>query len=359
MDLQGLLPNLGLALLAAVVGGFAARALGLPLLIGYLLAGIVVGPHTPGMTADSKAVHEVATLGVALLMFAVGVQFHLDEMLSVWRLALLGGSVQIVGTIALGWLVGLAAGWGHFAGVFLGCALALSSTAVMMRILEDRGELGAAHGTTMLGILVVQDLAVVVMVAVLPALSHLGEAGSAAWRDVAISVLRAAVLLTLALILARRWVPALLERAARQNSQELFLILIVSVCIGAAYLAQLGGFSLEIGAFLAGLVISESDYAHEVFSQIRPVRDIFASLFFVSVGMLLDPVLLLRDAPSVIIIVIAIVAGKGALTTVTLLCLGAHGRTALFTGLGLAQIGEFSFVLATIGTERGLISTEL
>lgn len=355
MDSHGLLPNLGIALLAAVVGGFAARILRLPLLVGYLAAGIAVGPHTPGMAADTEAVHEVAKLGVALLMFAVGVQFHLEDMLKVRRIALVGGTLQIGGTILLGWLVGLALGWGHYGGLFLGCALALSSTAVMMRILEEKGELGTSHGTAMLGILVVQDLAVVIMVALLPSLAQIGAQGVTALGGLAVSLLRAALLVTLALILARKWVPALLERAARFNSQELFLIVVVCLCIGAAYLAQLGGLSLEIGAFLAGLIVSESDFAHEVFSQIRPVRDIFASLFFVSVGMLLEPSFLVRHAPAVAAVVLVIVLGKGLLSSVSIFTLGAHGRTAIFAGLGLAQIGEFSFVLASIGTERGLI----
>lgn len=358
MHLHGLLPNLGMALLAAVLGGFAARLLRLPLLVGYLLAGVAVGPHTPGLTADADAVHEVAKLGVALLMFAVGVQFHLEDMLAIRRIALVGGTLQIGGTILLGWLVGLALGWGHYGGLFLGCALALSSTAVMMRILEERGELGTSHGTAMLGILVVQDLAVVAMVAILPSLAQLGTQGPGGWGAVAWSIVRAILLLTVALVLARRGVPALLKRAAQQNSQELFLMVVVCVCIGAAYLAQLGGLSLEIGAFLAGIVISESEYAHEVFSQIRPLRDIFASLFFVSVGMLLDPLFLVKHAPAVAAVVAVIVLGKGLLSSLSIFRLGAHGRTAVFAGLGLAQIGEFSFVLSSIGTERGLIPAQ-
>lgn len=355
MALHGLLPNLGIALVAAVVGGFAARLLRLPLLVGYLLAGIVVGPHTPGMTADTEAVHEVATLGVALLMFAVGVQFHLEDMLKVRRIALIGGSLQIVGTIILGWAVGVGLGWGQYGGVFLGCALALSSTAVMMRILEERGELGTSHGTAMLGILVVQDLAVVVMVALLPSLATLGSQGAAGWGALALSLLRAAAYVIVALLLARKGIPALLSRAARLNSQELFLIVVVTVCIGAAYLAQLGGLSLEIGAFLAGLIVSESEFAHEVFSQVRPLRDIFASLFFVSVGMLMEPIFLWKYAPAVLAVVAVIVLGKGLLASLAIFGLGAHGRTAILAGLGLAQIGEFSFVLSSLGTAQGLI----
>lgn len=352
---QDFLANLGVALLAAMVGGFLARSLKLPLLVGYLLAGAAVGPHTPGIIAHVESVHAVAKLGVALLMFAVGVQFHLEDMLAIRRIALGGGSLQILGTILLGWGVGLGLGWGHYGGLFLGCALALSSTAVMMRVMEDRGELGTSHGTAVLGILVVQDLAVVLMVALLPSLSQVAQDGAGALSAVGWSVLRSAAVVVLALVLALRVVPALLARTARLNSQELFLIVVVCVCIGAAYGAQVAGLSLEIGAFLAGLVISKSEYAQEVFSEIRPVRDIFASLFFVSVGMLLEPAFVVRHAAAVGAVVAAIVVGKGLLSVAAIYLMGAHGRTAVLAGLGLAQIGEFSFVLATIGTNRKLI----
>lgn len=349
------LANLGVALLAAVVGGFVARSLKLPLLVGYLLAGVVVGPYTPGVVAHVESVHAVAKLGVALLMFAVGVQFHLEDMLAIRRIALGGGGLQILGTILLGWLVGLGLGWGHFGGLFLGCALALSSTAVMMRVMEERGELGTSHGTAVLGILVVQDLAVVLMVALLPSLAQVSQQGAAALAGVGWSVLRSAVVVTFALVLALRVVPALLARIARMNSQELFLIVVLSVCIGAAYSAQLAGLSLEIGAFLAGIVISKSEYAQEVFSEIRPVRDIFASLFFVSVGMLLVPAFVVKHAAAVAAVVAAILIGKALISIVAIYAMRAHGRTAVLAGLGLAQIGEFSFVLASMGTERKLI----
>jgi CPA2 family monovalent cation:H+ antiporter-2 len=352
------LTNLAIALLAAVIGGFLARLLRLPLLVGYLLAGVAVGPHTPGFIASVESVEGVAKLGVALLMFAVGVQLHLEDMLAVRRIAVLGGTIQIVGTVILGWLVGLALGWGHYGGIFLGCALALSSTAVMMRVLEERGELGTNHATAMMGILVVQDLSLILMVALLPSLATLATAGPEALGGVALSVLRAVVAVGLTLLLARRWVPALLERVARFNSQELFLLVVLCVCLGAAYGAQLLGLSVELGAFLAGLVISESDFAQEVFSQIRPVRDIFASLFFVSVGMLLDPGLLVRYAPAVAAVSATILIGKPLITSLAVYGLGAHGRTAILAGLGLAQIGEFSFVLASVGTERGLVPPE-
>ncbi|HEU4753226.1 MAG TPA: cation:proton antiporter, partial [Armatimonadota bacterium] len=283
------LTALGTALLAALAGGIVARLLRLPLLVGYLLAGVVVGPHTPGIVADEQTVRPVAQLGVALLMFAVGTHLSLRELGAARRIALIGGGGQILGTLLLGFALGVALGWGLYGGVFLGCALALSSTAVVMRLLEERGELGTAHGTAMMVVLVVQDLAVVVMVALLPSLAQISTGGAGALTGVGLSLLKAGLSVTLTVALAMRGVPALLRRVAQTGSTELFLLVVVCICLVAGYLAQLAGLSLELGAFLAGVVISESDYAHEVFSQVRPLRDVFASLFFVSVGMLLNP----------------------------------------------------------------------
>jgi CPA2 family monovalent cation:H+ antiporter-2 len=352
------LPELGAAMLAALAGGLAARLLRLPVVIGYLLAGVAVGPYTPGVFARGETVGAVAHFGVVLLMFAVGVQTSLKELQAVRATALRAGGVQIVGTILLGGGVGWALGWGLYGGAFLGCALALSSTAVMMRILEERGELGTGHGSAMLGILVVQDLAVVVMAVVLPSVSALASQGAAALAPLGLAMLKAALFVAAVLVLAQRGVPGLLGRVARLGSQELFLLTALCLCVAAASTAHALGLSVELGAFLAGLIISE-EYAHEVFSQVRPLRDLFAAVFFVSIGMLLDPAFMARHWGSVLAVVLVIVLGKSLLTAFALYGIGWHGRTALIAGLGLAQIGEFSFVLATLGTRQALIPREI
>ena len=289
MDERAFLFNLGIALGAALLGGLLARLLRLPVLVGYLLAGIAVGPHTPGIIASAATVKVVAKLGVALLMFAVGVHFSLDELRAVRRTALLGGGVQIVATVLLGLALGMAFGWGTFGGLFFGCALALSSTAVMMKVLEERGEIGTAHGKVMLGILVVQDLALVAMVVLLPALALFVQDGAGALSVVGWALLRAALFLAAVVLLATRAVPALLHLVARAGSREVFLLTVVSICLVTALAAEEAGLGIELGAFLAGIIVSETDYAHEVFAQVRPLRDVFDSLFFVSIGMLLDP----------------------------------------------------------------------
>jgi CPA2 family monovalent cation:H+ antiporter-2 len=350
------LTSLVQALFAALVGGWAARALRLPPLVGYLLAGVVVGPHTPGLYAHKELLNSVEKLGITLLMFAVGTHFSLRELLAAKRFALIGGGVQIAGTILLGLAIGIALGWGAYGGLFLGCALSLSSTAVTLRLLEERGELNSAHGALMLGVLVMQDLSVALMIALLPSLATLSSEGGAAMTGVGIALLKAAGFIAAALLVAVRVVPYLLERVARTDSQELFLLVVMCVCLASAYLADRMGLSLEIGAFFAGIVISESEYAYQAFADVRPLRDVFAALFFVWAGMLLNVPFALARWPVVLTIVLGIVLGKSLITFLAMYALGAHGRAALLVGLGLAQIGEFSFVLTSIGSSRGLIS---
>jgi len=355
----GFLTNIGVALLAALVGGFLARIVRLPVLIGYLIAGVVVGPHTPGLFASPEVVHSVANLGVALLMFAVGVHFSLEDLKAVRRTALVGGGLQIAGTIVLGVIIGLCFGWGAYGGLFLGCAIALSSTAVMTKILEERGEAGTKHGTAMMGILISQDLSLVLMVPLLPALSTVSSHGAGALVNIGGALLLGGILLALTLLLAMRVVPALMKRMTKMGSQELFLLAGICICLVAAAAAEKAGLGLALGSFLAGLVISETDYAHELFSQIRPLRDVFAAIFFVSVGMLLDPKFLLHHWLAVTVVVLAIAVGKACIAALAVYASGHHGRTAVTAGLGLAQIGEFSFVLANIGSAQNLIPQEI
>jgi Kef-type K+ transport system, predicted NAD-binding component len=366
MEFQGLhgfgfLGEIGVVLVAAFCGGLLARALRLPVLVGYLLAGLVVGPHTPGFSADELTVKAVADLGIVLLMFAVGVQFSLDELKHVRRTALVGGGVQVGGTILIGIVLGLCVGWGLYGGLFLGCALSLTSTAVMLKLLEERGELASAHGSVMMGISVVEDLSAVLMVALLPSLAAFGQADGAmaALAEVGVAILKAGIFLVATVFLATRGVPALLGRVARTGSRELFLLGVICLCSVAAFSAERLGLGLALGAFLAGIVVSESGYAHEVFSQVRPLRDVFASLFFVSVGMMLDPEFVLSHAGIVTAVVLAILIGKSLVSMAPLHYLGWQGKTVILAGLGMAQIGEFSFVLATMGAARGLIGPEV
>lgn len=355
MHEQSFLAALGVALVAALVGGLLARAVRLPVLIGYLGAGILIGPHTPGIFAHPEPVGHVAELGVALLMFALGVHVSLKDLMRMWRTSVVGGALQIGGTIVLGVLAGLSFGWGLYGGLYLGCALALSSTAVMMKILEQRGELGTTHGNVLLGILVVQDFSLILMAILLPAMASFSQGGTEAFTGMAMALLRAGLFVGGTIVLSVRVVPSLMHLMARSGSRELFLLGVVCLCLSASMAAKMAGLGMELGAFLAGLVISETDYAHEVFAQVRPLRDVFASLFFVSVGMLLDPGFVIGHWGAVLAVVVVILVGKSLVSVLSIYLLGWHGRTAILAGIGLGQIGEFSFVLATIGSSKDLI----
>lgn len=358
MSAHVLLVQLGVVLTAGWIGGTLARLMRLPVMVGFLLAGLAIGPHTPGITASREVVENVANLGVVLLMFSVGLQFSLHELAEVRREAVGGGLLQIGSTILLGLGVSRLIGWDMKAGLFVGCAVALSSTAVVVRALEERGELGSVHGLIILGISVVQDLAVVAMAVLLPLLAVPGS-GIEGFRALGLAMGRASLFIAGVLVLASRGIPWVLAQVSRLRSRELFTLAVLTLCVGAAMAADAAGLELALGAFLAGLVVAGSDYADEVLVQVRPLRDVFASVFFVAVGMLQDPVFVWERWSAVLSLVLAISLGKSLLAALSVYLMGRHARTSLQVGFGLGQIGEFSFVLVGIGVARGVVSTEI
>jgi len=352
MEHTELVVDLALALAAAFAGGWVARRLGQPVLIGYLVAGIVIGPNTPGFEADRERVQQLAELGVALLMFGLGVEFSLTELLRVRRVVSIAGGLQIPLTIALGVVVGVIAGWSIQASFLLGGAFAISSSIVTLTWLMSRGEGDSPHAHVALGLGVVQDLALVPMIALLPVLS--GEAG-----NVPVELLKsmgiATIALVLVIVLGTRFVPRILYAVARLESRELFLLIVVLIALGTALASQEAGLSLALGAFLAGLVVSESEYDRQVLSEIIPLRDIFATLFFVSIGMLVDPGYIAAHLPQVALFTVALVIGKMLLIGGALLAAGVNHTTATLVAVFMAQMGEFSFVLAGAGREENVI----
>jgi monovalent cation:H+ antiporter-2, CPA2 family len=347
-----LIIDLVLAILAAFVGGLIAQRLRQPVVLGYLVAGIALGPFTPGPTADPHSIEILAELGVAFLMFALGAEFSLSELRRLGRLTTVGGPLQIVVTMSLGPLVAPLLGLSIAQGVFLGGLLALSSTVVVSKILMGRGELQALHGRVALGILIAQDLAVVPMVIILPALA----AGSDhLLGDLALAGVKVGAVLLGVYLLGARVVPWLLGHVALTRTRELFILGVVGFALGTALATKLAGLSLAFGAFLAGLVVAESEYRIQGIADVLPLRDLFASLFFVSVGMLINPGVLLAEARLLIPLVVLVIVGKTVITTAIVLVLGMPGRVALLTGLSLAQVGEFSFVLARIGVNVSAI----
>lgn len=347
-----LLRDLALAVLAAFAGGLVAQRLGQPVIVGYLVAGVAIGPFTPGPIARTESIQLLAEIGVAFLMFSLGAELTLAEVRRVGRVAVWGGIAQIAATVALGPLLAVPLGLSFREGVFLGAILALSSTVVAVKLLMARGELDALHGRVSLGILIVQDLAVVPMVILLPSLARDLESGLA---EVGLVVLKGGALVLAAFLVGTRVVPAVLGHAAGRRSRELFLLAVVALALGTALLTELAGLSLAFGAFIAGLVIAESEYRVQVVAEALPLRDLFTSLFFVSVGMLVDPSALLAHLDAVALVSAAAIAGKLLIVLTIVLFLGMPGRVALLAGLALAQIGEFSFVLARVGTASGAL----
>lgn len=352
MEGHQLVVDLVLAVVAAFIGGLAAQRLGQPVIVGYLIAGVALGPFTPGPTANAESVGVIAEIGVVFLMFALGAEFSRAELRDMGRIALVGGSLQIAGTIAVGVAVGLALGLTPIQSVFVGALLALSSTVVAIKILASRGALQSLHGKGSIALLIAQDLAVVPMIVLLPAVS---APGALDWAGVLATVARAIGVVAVAYVLGARAAPWLLAHAAARPSREVFLLAVVALALGTALLTQAAGLSLAFGAFLAGVVIAESEYRTQVVAEVLPLRDLFTSLFFVSVGMLIDPITLVAALGPLALLTAAVVILKPAVSTVALLLAGVPGVVALPAALAIAQVGEFSFVLARLGVETGAI----
>jgi CPA2 family monovalent cation:H+ antiporter-2 len=349
-----LIVDLAVGLGAATIAGFIARRLGLPALIGYVFAGLVIGPHTPGIVADQGRVLLLANLGVALLMFGLGVEFSLSGIIRVRRAALLGGGLQIPLTIVLGTAAGLTFGWSIGASLLLGGAFAISSSIVALKTLLGRGDMESPHARTALGLGIVQDLSLAPMLALVPVIA--GERSG--FGGVTQSLLISAGVLIGAFLLGTRLVPPILRVFARTGSRELFMITVVAIALGVALATHVAGLSLGLGAFLAGIVVSESEFDEQVLADIIPVRDLFSTLFFLAVGMLIDPFLLLAQWELTLGLTLVLIAGKVLITGGAFLAAGVDHRTATLAAIVMAQIGEFSFVLAGSGFEHDLVSLD-
>ncbi|MGG6294509.1 cation:proton antiporter [Leptolyngbya sp. AN02str] len=353
-----LIVDLVIVFAAAASGGLFAALLRQPVLLGYLLGGAIVGPAGLALVKELIQVETLAQFGAAFLLFALGVEFSLAELKKVKNISLGGGTLQILGTVLITAVLAVAVGWvtSPTQGIFLGAILSLSSTAVVLKCLMERGETETSHGRVMLGILVVQDLALGLMLAILPALNQPSEQIGLA---IAIALLKT-VLLGLGAIAAGIWlIPPLLRLLARTESRELFLLGVVALCLGIALLTEYLGLSIEMGAFIAGLMISEVEYADQTLTYVEPIRDIFASLFFAAIGMLIDPGFIWNNLELILGLVALVFVGKFLIITPIVLAFRYPLKTALIAGLGLAQIGEFSFVLASKGQVLGLVSRQV
>ncbi|MGR4871869.1 YbaL family putative K(+) efflux transporter [Variovorax sp. LARHSF232] len=355
--------GLGLALIL----GFLAVRLRLPALVGYLLAGVIIGPFTPGFVADAHIAAQLAEIGVMLLMFGVGLHFSLDDLLAVRKIAVPGALVQIAVATLLGGA--LAIGWGWQPGVALvfGLALSVASTVVLLRALDSLGLLDSYVGRIAVGWLVVEDLAMVLVLVLLPPLAEaLGGSGQASgatqpalWQTLGLTLLQVGGFVLLMLVVGRRLFPWLLWQVTRTGSRELFTLCVVAAAVSIAFAsAALFGVSFALGAFFAGMVMRESEFSHRAAEESLPLRDAFAVLFFVSVGMLFDPMVLIERPLQVLAVVLVIVVGKSLAALCIVLLFRYPLGTALTICASLAQIGEFSFILAGLGVSLGLLPVE-
>jgi CPA2 family monovalent cation:H+ antiporter-2 len=343
---------------AALVLGFVTQRLGLSPIVGYLLAGVLVGPHTPGFVADASLAEQLAEIGVILLMFGVGLQFHIEELLAVRGVAIPGAIAQSAVATALGALLATTLGWSWPAGLIFGMALAVASTVVLMRILADNNDLHTQAGHIAVGWLVVEDLFTVVALVLLPA--TLGsDSETPLSLALALTTLKVTALVAFTAIVAPRVIPRVLDYVAHTRSRELFTLTVLVIALGIAVGSSLiFSVSMALGAFLAGMVVGRSEYSFRAASEALPMRDAFAVLFFVSVGMLLDPGALLASPALVAGALATVLLGKPVVALLIIWAMRYPFRVALTVGIALAQIGEFSFILATIGRELGLLTTE-
>ncbi|PWR23396.1 cation:proton antiporter [Zavarzinia compransoris] len=367
-----LIATVAIGFVIAFIFGFFANKLRLPPLIGYLIAGVAVGPFTPGFVADAGLATQLAEIGVILLMFGVGLHFSASDLMAVRWIALPGAIAQIGVATALGIGIAQIWGWSLGAGIVFGLSLSVASTVVLLKALEERNAVNGVNGRIAVGWLIVEDLAMVLALVLLPAFAealggtvdgaHGGETaggGTGLWLGLAITLGKVAAFVALALLLGPRVVPWVLAQVARTGSRELFTLSVLAIALGIAFgSAVLFGVSFALGAFFAGVVLNESDFSHKAASESMPLQDAFSVLFFVSVGMLFDPMVLINEPLSVLVVLAIIVVGKTAIAAAIVLALGYPMATALTVSAALAQIGEFSFILAGLGIGLKLMPAE-
>ncbi len=349
-----LILDLAIAFGVALGGGIIARLLRQPAILGYLIAGIVIGPYALGLVQSTDNIQILATIGVVLLLFTLGIEFSFHELKRIRNIAIFGGIAQIVVMTALGMFIAmLLLGQSLREAIVFGFLIALSSTMVVIGMLVDRGEANSVHGRVMIGILLLQDIVAAFAMFVLPAL---GAGSGSLLPTLGVAFLKAGAFIALVLVVGIWVIPSILRRVALRQSRELFILSIAALCLGGAFAAYYLGLSAALGAFAVGLMVSESDFAHQALGDMVPLRDLFAALFFVSIGMLIDLSFLAVNIVPLLVLVAAIILGKFAICAAITWLFGYRGKTVPLVGAGMIQVGEFSFVLAELCLGAGVIT---
>ncbi len=359
------------SLIAILVAGFVlaflfgalAQRMRLSPLVGYLIAGVIAGPFTPGFVGDQTLAPQLAEIGVILLMFGVGLHFSMRDLLEVKAVAVPGALIRIAVATLMGWALAQLMGWSHGAGIVFGLALSVASTVVLLRALEDRRLVETRLGRIAIGWVIVEDIAMVLALVLLPPLAEAlqGEAGGSGdiWTALWTTFAKVGGFVAFMLIVGRRVIPWMLERVAGTGSRELFTLCVLAIALGVAFgSAQMFGVSFALGAFFAGMMLNESEFSHKAASETLPLRDAFAVLFFVSVGMLFDPMILMEQPLQVLATFLIIVLGKSLVAFATMRAVGKSSAVALKLSVSLAQIGEFSFILAGLGLQLDILPQE-
>lgn len=353
---MGIAADIAIITVAALLGGIVAQRLRQPLIIGYILAGILVGPHTGGITvSETHNIELLAEIGIALMLFALGLEFSFRELQPVKKVALIGAPIQMILTMAYGFILGHFLGFSLVHSIWIGAVISLSSTMVILKTLMEKGLMGTLSSRVMIGMLIVQDLAVVPLMIILPQLSS-PESGLSAlgWAGA-----KAICFLGIMTVAGTRIIPRLVGYIAKWDSRELFLVSVTAIGLGVGYATYLSGLSFAFGAFVAGMILSESEYSHQALSDVIPLRDVFALLFFVSIGMLLDTSFIAANLLKILSLVALIIIGKGLIFAIVVKSLGYKNVIPLAVGLGLSQVGEFAFLLTGTGVKTGSIPPEL
>ncbi|KTD70127.1 monovalent cation:proton antiporter (CPA2 family) [Legionella steelei] len=361
-----LITTIAMGFALALILGLIAVRLKIPPLVGYLLAGVVVGPYTPGLMGDISIAQELAEIGVMLLMFGVGLHFSLSDLMRVRNIAIPGAIVQIAVATLLGSCIAILWGWNYSSALIFGLSLSVASTVVLLKALEERGALESINGHIAIGWLLVEDLAMVIVLVLLPPLSHwqddsasIGVHSQPLWLVFSLTLLKVSAFIAFMLLVGRRYFPKLLWIVARTGSRELFTLCVIAAAISIAYVAsKLFGVSFALGAFFAGMIMRESSFSHRAAEESLPLRDAFAVLFFVSVGMLFNPYVLVEQPLQILIVVGIIVIGKSIAAFILVLAFRYPLQSALVVSASLSQIGEFSFILADLGVRLDILPAE-